>query len=134
VLPIPEAASGETILVVEDDPDVRAYSVESLRELGYVVLEAYNGPAAMEFLTEGGRIDMIFTDVVLPGGMTGADIVKAARDIRPRLKALFTTGYSRNAIVHHGRLDKGVQLLTKPFSYEELAAKIRDVLDKPDEG
>jgi PAS domain S-box-containing protein len=129
-MPVPEAAAGETILVVEDDPDVRAYSVESLRELGYQVLEAYNGPAAMEFLKDGHRVDLIFTDVVLPGGMTGADIVKKAREARPGLKALFTTGYSRNAIVHHGRLDKGVQLLTKPFSFEELAAKVRDVLDK----
>ncbi|NKL38055.1 response regulator [Rhizobium leguminosarum bv. viciae] len=130
-MPIPEAATGETILVVEDDPDVRAYSVESLRELGYQVLEAFNGLAAMEILKEHRRIDLIFTDVVLPGGMTGADIVKQSREVQPGIKALFTTGYSRNAIVHHGRLDKGVQLLTKPFSFEELAAKVRDVLDRP---
>jgi CheY-like chemotaxis protein len=129
-LPVPEAATGETILVVEDDFDVRAYTVESLKELGYLVLEARDGPAALAFLEDNVRIDMIFTDVVLPSGMTGADIVKRAAELRPGLKALFTTGYSRNAIVHHGRLDKGVQLLSKPFSFEELAAKIRDVLDK----
>lgn len=130
VLPVPEAATGETILVVEDDFDVRAYTVESLKELGYLVLEARDGPSALAFLEDDVRIDMIFTDVVLPGGMTGADIVKRAAELRPGLKALFTTGYSRNAIVHHGRLDKGVQLLSKPFSFEELAAKVRDVLDK----
>ncbi|RUX32398.1 response regulator [Mesorhizobium sp. M2A.F.Ca.ET.042.01.1.1] len=130
VLPVPEAATGETILVVEDDFDVRAYTVESLKELGYVVLEARDGPSALAFLEDNVRIDMIFTDVVLPSGMTGADIVKRAAELRPGLKALFTTGYSRNAIVHHGRLDKGVQLLSKPFSFEELAAKVRDVLDK----
>ncbi|OHV64478.1 hypothetical protein LCM4577_31365 [Mesorhizobium sp. LCM 4577] len=101
-----------------------------MKELGYLVLEARDGSAALAFLEDNVRIDMIFTDVVLPSGMTGADIVKRAAELRPGLKALFTTGYSRNAVVHYGRLDKGVQLLSKPFSFEELAAKIRDVLDK----
>lgn len=106
----PEAAPGEVILVVEDDPDVRAYSVESLRELGYHVLEAKNGSAALQALSSHGEVDLIFSDVVLPGGMSGADMVAKAREKDPTLKALFTTGYSRNAIVHHGRLDKGVYL------------------------
>ena len=126
--PIPEAASGETILVIEDDADVRAYSVETLKELGYRVLEAFDGQSALAILREQ-RVDLVFTDVVLPGGMTGADIVAQAKAIQPGIKALFTTGYARNAIVHQGRLDKGVHLLTKPFSYADLAAKVRDILD-----
>jgi CheY-like chemotaxis protein len=127
--PVPEAAPGEIILVVEDDPDVRTYSVETLRELGYHVLEAKDGPSALNAL-QNQRVDLIFTDVVLPGGMTGADVVAGARTIQPGVRALFTTGYARNAIVHHGRLDRGVQLIGKPFSYEELAARVRDVLDR----
>ncbi|MDR9762863.1 ATP-binding protein [Rhizobium redzepovicii] len=127
---IPEAAAGEVILVVEDDPDVRAYSVESLRELGYHVLEAKDGPAALQALSSYGKVDLIFSDVVLPGGMSGADVVAKARETNPTQKALFTTGYSRNAIVHHGRLDKGVHLLPKPFSFEDLAVRVRDVLDR----
>jgi PAS domain S-box-containing protein len=124
---IPEAAD-EVILVVEDDADVRAYSVETLRELGYQVIEAFDGPSAVAAL-RAHRIDLVFTDVVLPGGITGADVVAQARTIQPAIKALFTTGYARNAIVHHGRLDRGVHLITKPFAYEDLAAKVRDVLD-----
>jgi CheY-like chemotaxis protein len=127
---LPEAAAGEVVLVVEDDPDVRAYSVESLRELGYRVLEAKDGPAALQALSSNGRVDLIFSGVVLPGGMSGAEVVAKARESFPHLKALFTTGYSRNAIVHHGRLDKGVHLLPKPFSLEDLAARVRDVLDQ----
>jgi PAS domain S-box-containing protein len=126
--PVPEAAS-ETILVVEDDPDVRAFSVQSLRELGYHVLEAVDGHAALRLLEAPRRIDLLFTDVVLPGGLTGAQVAARARAGRPDLKVLFTTGYARNAITHHGRLDRGVHLLTKPFAVQDLAKKLRDVLD-----
>jgi CheY-like chemotaxis protein len=126
----PEAAQEETIIVVEDDDDVRAYSVDSLRELGYRVLEAHDGPAALRLLDGQPRVDLMFTDVVLPGGMTGAQVAAQAKAIRPSLKVLFTTGYARNSIIHHGRLDKGVQLIVKPFSFNELAAKVRDVLDQ----
>ncbi|WP_049731554.1 ATP-binding protein [Rhizobium ecuadorense] len=128
-LPLPEAGSGEIILVVEDDPDVLAYSAESLKELGYRVLEAQDGPTALKVLAFNLPIDLIFTDVVLPGGMSGADLVAKARELQPAVKALFTTGYSRNAIVHHGRLDKGVHLLQKPFSIKDLAVRVRGVLD-----
>ena len=75
-------------------------------------------------------IDLLFTDVVLPGGMTGADIARAAKAKQPGLRVLFTTGYARNAIIHHGRLDPGVELLTKPFTYRALGEKIRDMLDR----
>jgi CheY-like chemotaxis protein len=127
--PLPEAMNEETILVVEDDDDVRTYSVETLRELGYRVIEAHDGPSALRLLERQPHVDMLFTDIVLPAGMTGAQVAAGAREMWPGLKVLFTTGYARNSIVHHGRLDKGVQLITKPFSFTELAAKVRDVLD-----
>jgi signal transduction histidine kinase len=132
-LAAPEGQSGETILVVEDDDDVRAYSVEILRELGYRVVEAHDGPSALRLLERQGRVDLLFTDVVLPGGITGAQVAAQARELKPSLKVLFTTGYARNAIIHHGRLDKGVKLITKPFGSAELASKVRDVLDEGSE-
>jgi PAS domain S-box-containing protein len=121
----------ETILVVEDHDDLRAYAVGVLQELGYQVLEAPNAREALELLTRAGRVDLLFTDVVLPEGMDGRRLANAARQVRPDLKVLFTTGYSRNAIVHNGRLDPGVQLVSKPFTFEVLAAKVRSVLDCP---
>jgi CheY-like chemotaxis protein len=127
---VPEGAREEIILVCEDDEDVRAYSVEVLRELGYGVLEAADGRAALSLLERPAlRVDLLFTDVVLPGGMTGAVLAEHAKVLRPGLKVLFTTGYARNAIVHHGRLDPGVELITKPFSYSDLATRVRDLLD-----
>jgi CheY-like chemotaxis protein len=127
-----EGSTEETILVLEDDDDVRASSVESLREIGYRVIEAHDGPSALRLLERQMRVDLLFSDVVLPGGLTGAEVAAQARAMRPGLKILFTTGYARNAIIHHGRLDKGVHLITKPFSLNDLAAKVRDVLDAPE--
>jgi PAS domain S-box-containing protein len=124
------AFGDEVILVCEDDEDVRAYSAEVLRELGYRVLEASDGAAALAVLKSHEAVDLLFTDVVLPGGLSGADLAKAASEIKPGLRTLFTTGYARNAIVHHGRLDPGVELLTKPFSYADLASRVRDILDR----
>jgi PAS domain S-box-containing protein len=124
----PRGHSEELILVVEDNADVRAYSVSVLAELGYRVLEAEDPEAALNLLRGSGRIDLLFTDVVLPG-RSGRELADLATQLRPGLKVLFTTGYSRNAIVHHGRLDAGVQLISKPFTFEGLAARIRDVLD-----
>jgi len=129
VLTSPEGSTEETILVLEDDDDVRTYSVETLRDLGYRVLEAHDGPSALRLLERQVRVDLLFSDVVLPGGMTGAQVAAKARDLYPNLKVLFTTGYARNAIVHQGRLDPGVQLITKPFAAADLAAKVRDILD-----
>ena len=125
----PVAARGELVLVVEDDADVRAHTTGILRELGYGVLEAPEGKTALKLLEQHADIKMIFTDVGLPGGMNGRQLADAARNVRSDLKVLFTTGYARNAIVHDGRLDPGVQLITKPFTYAGLAAKLRDVLD-----
>jgi len=128
---VPEGSRDETILVCEDDDDVRAYTVEVLRELGYRVLEAHDGPSALRLLErQEGGVDLLFTDVVLPSGMTGAVLAQEARARHPALKVLFTTGYARNAIVHHGRLDPGVELITKPFAYADLAARVRDMLDR----
>jgi signal transduction histidine kinase len=125
----PEGTLAETILVTEDDPDVRTYSVEILQELGYRVIEAPDGPSSLQLLESHPQVDLLFTDVVLPGGMTGAQLAAQARGRWPNLKVLFTTGYARNAIVHHGRLDPGVQLITKPFTVAELAVRVREVLD-----
>jgi PAS domain S-box-containing protein len=126
---VPEGTLAETILVTEDDPDVRTYSVEALQELGYRVLEAPDGPTSMQLLERNQHVNLLFTDVVLPGGMTGAQLAAQARGRWPNLKVLFTTGYARNAIVHHGRLDPGVQLITKPFTIADLASRVREVLE-----
>ena len=129
----PVCGGDETVLVCEDDDKVRAYTVDVLKELGYRVMEADNGAAALQALeTASEPIDLLFTDVILPGGMTGADMAQQARAQQPGLRILFATGYARNAIIHHGRLDPGVELLTKPFTYAELAAKVRDMLDRDD--
>ena len=130
---IPHGSSDEVILVVEDDPDVRGYSTESLRELGFSVLEAPDGPAALRILERHPEVQMLFTDVDLPG-INGKELVDQARVRRPGIKVLFTSGYARNAIVHQGRLDTGVQLLMKPFTRAQLATRVRDVLDaRPEE-
>jgi CheY-like chemotaxis protein len=126
---MPEGSAEETILVVEDDDDVCAYSANTLRDLGYHVLEAHDGPSAIKALERKLRIDLLFTDVVLPGGMTGAQVAAQAAALRPGLKVLFTTSYARNAIIHQGRLDRGVELIVKPFSSADLAARVRDLLD-----
>ena len=86
--------------------------------------------AAIKWFERSNRIDLLFTDVVLPNGLTGAVLADRARMMQPTLKVLFTTGYARNAIVHHGRLDAGVELITKPFAYSDLAARVREILDR----
>jgi CheY-like chemotaxis protein len=119
----------ETVLVVEDDEGVRAYSSGILRELGYAVIEAGDASEALRALEAHPSVDLLFTDVVLPGGVHGRRLADEARRGRPALRVLFTSGYTRNAIIHNGRLDPGVQLITKPFSYAELASRVRRVLD-----
>jgi CheY-like chemotaxis protein len=127
----PLGAGEETVLVCEDDEDVRAYTVELLNELGYRVLEAHDGESAMRMIEDPDvRVDMLFTDVVLPGGTSGAILAEQAREARPGLRILFTTGYARDAIVHEGRLDPGIDLVTKPFTCAELAIRVREVLDR----
>jgi len=127
--PVMVRGAGETILVVEDERDLRVYTTEALRELGYRVLEAADGHAALGLVDRHPEIDLLFTDVVLTGGMNGRNLADEAARRRPGLPVLFTTGYTSNAIVHHGRLDPGMPLIGKPFTYAELAAKVRRILD-----
>jgi PAS domain S-box-containing protein len=121
----------ETILIVEDEADVRSFAIELVRELGYRVLDAADAAGALHLIDSRHEIALLFTDVGLPGGMNGRQLAEEARRRRPGLKVLFTSGYARNAIVHHGRLDPGVQLITKPFTFAGLGAKLRQVLDSP---
>jgi CheY-like chemotaxis protein len=118
----------ETILVVEDDEDVREGAVALLRDLGYRVLKAKDGASAMGVIESGLPIDLLFTDVVMPGPVRSPDLARTAKERLPNLAVLFTSGYTENAIVHGGRLDRGVELLGKPYSREQLARKIRHVL------
>lgn len=119
----------ETILVVEDDALILQQLTVQLMGLGYEVVTASAGKPALDILRDRPDIDLLFTDVILPGGMNGRQIADSAQAFRPGLKILYTTGYSENAIVHHGRLDRGVDLLSKPYRKSELASKVRNVLD-----
>ena len=125
----PGKGGGETILVVEDNPDVRRLVLRQLRDLGYAVIEAANGPQAMKILNDGAAIDLLFTDVVMPGGMTGRQLAEAAKASRPDLKTLFTSGYTEDSVLRLGKLDPGVRLLSKPYRKHELATRIREALD-----
>ena len=129
-LPLPPLRGNrsETILVVEDDDDVRNFSIDTLREVGFTVLEASDAESALELLERNPQIMLLFSDVGLPR-MNGRQLAEEARARRADLKVLFTSGYARQAIVHDGRLDPGVELLTKPFTRAQLAARIRTVLD-----
>jgi CheY-like chemotaxis protein len=124
-----EGQVGETILIVEDDPDVRTFLVEALRDLNYRTFSASDAAAALRLLDRASnRIDLLLTDVVMPG-LNGRELAVVAQQHRPDLKVLFMTGYSRNAIVHQGRLDPGIEMIQKPMSQRELAGRIRDLLD-----
>jgi CheY-like chemotaxis protein len=118
----------ETILVVEDDKLVRDYVLTQLRSLGYVTLDAANGSEAMALVEAGHQFDLLFTDVIMPGAMNGRQLADEMARLRPGLKVLFTSGYTENAIIHHGRLDSGVLLLAKPYRKSELAGMIRAAL------
>lgn len=130
--PLPESApvigGVETILVAEDDEGVRATVMEMLSELGYRVLKANDAASALAIVESGIAIDLLFTDVVMPGTLRSPDLARKARELVPDLAVLFTSGYTENAIVHGGRLDAGVELLGKPYTREALARKIRHVL------
>ncbi len=118
----------ETILVVEDDALVRTYVIAQLESLGYTTLAAADGAAALALVDRGAAFDLLFTDVIMPGGMNGRQLADAIRKRHPSLNVLYTSGYTENAIVHHGRLDPGVALLNKPYRKTDLARKIRDAL------
>jgi CheY-like chemotaxis protein len=123
-----EARGNETVLVVEDDAMVRDFVEHQLRQLGYRTLLAENGSEAMTILGSKAEIDLLLTDVILSGSLTGKQVADAAAERRPELKVLFMSGYTENAIVHHGRLDPGVLLLSKPFRATELARTVRKAI------
>lgn len=127
---VPIEQGSETILVVEDDESVRIAVVDMLAELGYTVLKANNPEGALAVLTSGAAVDLLFTDVVMPGSMRAPELARRAQELQPGIVVLYTSGYTQNAIVHNGRLDDGVFLLSKPYRKGELARKIRSLLDK----
>jgi PAS domain S-box-containing protein len=124
-----EIGYGETVLVIDDDPTVRLLMVDALQDAGYHVLEAADGPGGLKILRSDTRIDLLLTDVGLPGGINGRQVADAARGFRPALKVLFITGYAENAVVGNGHLDPGMQVITKPFSIDALANRVRDMID-----
>ncbi|HVR68759.1 MAG TPA: response regulator, partial [Verrucomicrobiae bacterium] len=126
----PAAGGSERILLVEDDEDVRHAVAEMTRSLGYQVLEAKDGEQALEMLQNGTKVDLLFTDVVMSGAVSGRVLANRAQELLPSLAVLFTSGYTENAIIHHGRLDEGVQLLSKPYREPELSRKLRTVLEE----
>jgi signal transduction histidine kinase/FixJ family two-component response regulator len=126
----PIVGGAETILVVEDDTQVRRGAVDILGTLGYRVLQAASIEYALEMLEKGGRIDLLFTDVVMPGPLKAADLAKRARELQPHIAVLFTSGYTENAIIHNQQLDAGMRLVGKPYRREDLARKVRAALDK----
>ncbi|MFB1480444.1 PAS domain-containing protein [Corallococcus sp. RDP092CA] len=134
--PVTEVVAGpveggrETILAVEDDAEVRATVVELLTELGYRVLRAGDGQSALSILRSGVAVDLLFTDVVMPGPVRSPELARQAKALQPDIEVLFTSGYTENAIVHGGRLDPGVSLLSKPYRREDLARKVRALLDQ----
>jgi CheY-like chemotaxis protein len=125
---VPQGRAEELILVVEDEALVRRMSVDTLTELGYSVIEAADGHEALEQLGRNPKVSLLFTDIVMPG-MTGRVLADRALADKPSLKILYTTGYTRNAIVHNGVVDYGVAFLQKPFTVGALARKVREVLD-----
>ena len=125
---VPRAERGQTVLVVDDEPTVRMLVTEVLEDLGYTAIEAADGPAGLKVLRSDVRVDLLVTDVGLPGGMNGRQMADAGRVVRPGLRVLFITGYAENAAVGDGHLDPGMSVLTKPFVMEALAARIRELI------
>ena len=123
------SSTGQTILVVDDEPTIRMLVMEVLDERGYAVIEAKDGPTGLAALQSNARIDLLITDVGLPGGMNGRQLADAARATRPGLKILFITGYAENAILSSGQLAPGMQVLTKPFDVEALAGRVTEMVE-----
>jgi PAS domain S-box-containing protein len=128
-MPAPRAGSGETVLIVDDEPSVRMLLSETLEELGYSVIEAADGASGLKLLQSDLRLDLLITDVGLPGGMNGRQMADAARESRPNLKVLFITGYAENAAIGNGHLEPGMHVTTKPFNLDKLAARIKAIID-----
>jgi CheY-like chemotaxis protein len=126
-----EHAGQETILLVEDQPDVGDYAQEVLEEFGYRVLRAGNGPEALELLDRAGQVSLLFTDLIMPGGMNGVVLAREARSRRPRIKVLLTTGYAENSLERVDARGSEFDVINKPYKRSELAAKVRQTLDGP---
>lgn len=126
---VPRAQEGETVLVVDDEPTVRMLISDTLVELGYRSIEAGDAAAGLKVLQSDVRIDLVISDVGLPGGMNGRQMIDAARTSRPGLKVLFITGYAENAAIGDGHLERGMHVLTKPFAMEKLAARIKGIME-----
>ncbi len=124
-----DQGDGETVLVIDDEPTVRMLIVEVLEENGYLAIEAADGPSGLRILQSDIRVDLLITDVGLPGGLNGRQVADAARQTRPKLKVLFITGYAENAAVGNGHLERGMEVITKPFVMANLGAKIRELID-----
>ncbi len=122
------AMQGETVLVIDDEPLVRMLVIDVLRELGYAAIEAADGPAGLKILRSAARIDLLITDIGLPGGMDGGQVVEAARKLRPAVKVLFITGFAEKAVLRHGHIEAGMSVLTKPFAMEALASRVKGLL------
>jgi CheY-like chemotaxis protein len=125
----PRAREGETVLVVDDEPTVRMLITDILEELGYCALEAGDGIAALQVLQSDRRIDLLVTDVGLPGGMNGRQVADAGRALRPELRVLFITGYAETSVLPAGSLTRGMQVLAKPFRVDELADRIKGLIE-----
>ena len=126
--PTLRAEQGETVLIVDDEPTVRMLVADVLEEFGYHAIEAPDGPSGLRIMQSDVRIDLLVTDVGLPGGMNGRQMADAGRMTRPELKVLFITGYAENAVISHGHLEPGMHLLSKPFTMDMLASRIRDLI------
>jgi CheY-like chemotaxis protein len=123
----PRAEQGDTVLVVDDEPALRMLIVEAMQDLGYATLEAGDGAEALKLLQSDLRIDLLLSDVGLPGGMNGRQVADAARLVRPDLKVLFITGYAENAVLSHGHLAPGMHVMTKPFEMDVLARRVKEL-------
>jgi len=124
----PPQSQSETILVVEDDPEVRTLTVALLRGLGYKIIEASDAASALRALENSPRVNLLFSDVVLPGSSSGIDLAKQIRTLRPGISILFTSGYTEEAMIGHGAPEDDFELLSKPFKRDVLAQRIRSVL------
>jgi len=129
VISITDSADGETVLVIDDEPNLRMLMVEVLEEAGYVVIEAENSAAGLSVLQSDARIDLLITDVGLPGGLNGRQVAEAARNTRPDLKVLFVTGFAENAVIAHDHLDRGMHLIAKPFVMAAFANKVAEIIE-----
>lgn len=126
---ISATSGGKTVLVIDDDEAIRMLITDILEEAGYRVLIAANGPAGLKILHSDIHIDLLLTDVGLPGGLNGRQVADAARTTRPKLKILFITGYAENAVIGNGHLDRGMQIITKPFAIAALQARVREIIE-----